>query len=553
MFFFYGARRQRYDWSPGRWGNAIKQRDKLQLALNHLQLSQTIYIHSAMVDLIPLKITFGESTVRCRLAPPLTVNEIIETVRKLFPTFTRATDDNESDAESISENQHFFLKYVDDEDEIINIYTNDDLIEATNIYHSNTTAKRALHIIVATTPTGKIRKPTRVGSKNLTKQPFAQAILKEIRDSHHSVCEQVVSWFLKNMPSAYFNEIDEQVRFSHVKALIGLRMAGQKQEMSLVNNDKTVYTYIKPTNYIGLLSEVVSSLPKGKFIHEAHIYTARDNTLVLDVFEVEAGDHISRPKFTMATPESIALFQRVLYYLSTASNSPTSTTPFQPLSPTKLQSQVETLMGTPVAQHLQNWLLRCDLTYVHSTPAETIAKHYWLSESIRGVGTLVQFDDLGKKSKKSNIGNGIFEFDEPEFIDNDDDDDDEENPTPNTFAFTMVTKPVEYDDLFLRTVNLLSRLGVDVLKAKLTSIDSEAENVEDTSRGKITIMTCHVSVPKTSNVVDIKRRLEDDLVRLNWVDQSTLLFAEQFNLSIYEGEILTLLTHVSKRVSRYPR
>lgn len=92
------------------------------------------------------------------------------------------------------------------------------------------------------------------------------------------------------MPDAYFKEIDESTRNTHLKALVALETTGQKPEISIYNNDKSNITFIKPHNYIGLLAEIIESLPKDRDVAKASIFTLKDSNrdLVVDVFEFEA-------------------------------------------------------------------------------------------------------------------------------------------------------------------------------------------------------------------------------------------------------------------------
>jgi hypothetical protein len=92
--------------------------------------------------------------------------------------------------------------------------------------------------------------------------PSAPEIIQEISMAHHAVTKEIVNWWLRKMPEAYFrcgfffgmgsaplidlysdcgvgvficSEIDAETRMSHLRALIALQMTGQKQEISLLN------------------------------------------------------------------------------------------------------------------------------------------------------------------------------------------------------------------------------------------------------------------------------------------------------------------------------
>ena len=46
-----------------------------------------------------------------------------------------------------------------------------------------------------------------VSSTQLVVDPLAQSILQEISAAHQNVAQQVVSWWFRKMPEAYFREI----------------------------------------------------------------------------------------------------------------------------------------------------------------------------------------------------------------------------------------------------------------------------------------------------------------------------------------------------------
>ncbi|KAJ3059407.1 hypothetical protein HK102_009999 [Quaeritorhiza haematococci] len=347
--------------------------------------------------------------------------------------------------------------------------------------------------------------------------PFAQAMIKEITSTHQSTAEKVLSWFLENMPEAYFREIPEEIRMSHVQAIIALEMTGQNQDLTLMNKEKTVYTYIKPLNYVGLLSEVVESLPADKPLREANIYTSRDGKFVIDVFELGT----SPKKFSISSPED-----------------------------SKLISDILAILGSDSEQSLQSFLLRCDSTYVRGTEPATIAEHFSLVQRIDH-GTVVEIhepvvsDQVMSDANSPTTTNGT-----------------EDHLNGNDITkLIIVTKPVEYNDGFKRVVRHLSTLGIDIVKANLLKIDpssattSSSENlqankippvVDFSDDPQIMILTIYVRSLSDGSIIsrdsDIGRRLLTDLTRLQWVDESVLRFTKRY--SIRDAEIIAGLSHL---------
>ncbi|MCP3905945.1 MAG: glutamate dehydrogenase [Planctomycetes bacterium] len=123
-------------------------------------------------------------------------------------------------------------------------------------------------------------------------QPSSSVEPPDIRDVVHDVsaslqetAEEVVPWFMENMPLVYFQDTERAVQLSHLRAIIAARASGIPIELTLRNEDGSEWTSMRPQDYPGVLAELVSKLPHDRRLRAAKIHTADDGKLVLDTFE----------------------------------------------------------------------------------------------------------------------------------------------------------------------------------------------------------------------------------------------------------------------------
>ena len=330
------------------------------------------------------------------------------------------------------------------------------------------------------------------------------------------------------MPKAYFLEISPLLQKSHIKAMIALRMSPElSNEMRLVDDSGRFYTVIKPKNYIGLLAEVVASLPVGRAIRNASVFTSADGSMVLDVFELQSDSPLQNTLWS--STQNQAILKDIKSCL------------FEDISNWK---ELSSKPWNSVGSDLILWLERCDSNYVLSTDPSAISLHFCMSQSIQS-GSIVSFHKRAIPPTTSFLQT----FSRSPSVLNEDSD-------PGILAFTAVMKPVVYEDMFLRTVNHLSRLGLDITKAKLHKLTptvpvSELSSVVDENKGKIGIVTVYIRLTSElggsvspQEFSRIQAGLENDLKRLYWVDDRVLRVSKDLNLSIQDGEILTSISQM---------
>ncbi|MCP4759151.1 MAG: hypothetical protein GY894_09960 [Planctomycetes bacterium] len=110
-------------------------------------------------------------------------------------------------------------------------------------------------------------------------------VVDQVMDSLRATSEDVVPWFLEQMPQVYFQDTDEETRLVHLRAIIAARASGRPVELTLRSEDGGEWTSMRPLDYPGVLAELVAELPKDQPLRAAKIHTAYDGSLVIDTFE----------------------------------------------------------------------------------------------------------------------------------------------------------------------------------------------------------------------------------------------------------------------------
>ena len=113
----------------------------------------------------------------------------------------------------------------------------------------------------------------------------AIGVVDQVVGSLRATSEEVVPWFLEQMPQVYFQDTDEETRLVHLRAIIAARASGRPVELTLRSEDGSEWTSMRPLDYPGVLAELVSELPTDQPLRAATIHTAQDSSLVIDTFE----------------------------------------------------------------------------------------------------------------------------------------------------------------------------------------------------------------------------------------------------------------------------
>lgn len=117
-------------------------------------------------------------------------------------------------------------------------------------------------------------------------RPLSDQLLEQLSGKLRIAADRVVPHFLAVMPDSYFAEIAAEDHSRHLEALIAIAASGQPQEMMLRSDDGCRITFVNERSYPGQLAELVMRLPDKPSLNSAKIFTASDNMLVVDVFEL---------------------------------------------------------------------------------------------------------------------------------------------------------------------------------------------------------------------------------------------------------------------------
>lgn len=121
-------------------------------------------------------------------------------------------------------------------------------------------------------------------------------VIEQVTESLRSTAEEIVPWFLEQMPLMYFQDTDEQTQLAHLRAIIAAKASGRPIEFTLRNEDGSQWTCMRPLDYPGVLAELMGELPWDQTLRTAKIHTANDGGLVVDTFEFGAAEPFSIDK-----------------------------------------------------------------------------------------------------------------------------------------------------------------------------------------------------------------------------------------------------------------
>lgn len=187
-----------------------------------------------------------------------------------------------------------------------------------------------------------------------------QILIDQLLNGFRETAEEVVPWFVDQMPLVYFQDTDPASRLTHLRAIIAAKASGQPPTLTLRSEDESQWTYVRPQDYPGVLADVVAQLPVDRPLRAAKIHTARDGQLVVDVFEFG-----ERQRFNPADHEQAKKLEQTIAY---------------------------------AREHLPSWtepqirehFTKCEADYVQTITPIRICAHYELFRRVSGTdGTAV--------------------------------------------------------------------------------------------------------------------------------------------------------------------
>ncbi|EEC49283.1 predicted protein [Phaeodactylum tricornutum CCAP 1055/1] len=120
-----------------------------------------------------------------------------------------------------------------------------------------------------------------------------KAMVYELCQSQTRTIEEVVPWFLENMPTSYFRQVPERFRMDHIKAIAAVKDANMDLYLNLQSHlpdGRQVLTFIRPGTQSGTLVKMVQELPWRQSaadyvpLSRIHVFSTRDDAMSLNMF-----------------------------------------------------------------------------------------------------------------------------------------------------------------------------------------------------------------------------------------------------------------------------
>ncbi|KAK3286663.1 hypothetical protein CYMTET_5789 [Cymbomonas tetramitiformis] len=126
------------------------------------------------------------------------------------------------------------------------------------------------------------------------------AMIYSLERQQRATAEQVVPWFLDNMPKEYFDRVPAALQERHLHAIASLNMTGAVPEMTIITEDEV--SVILPYDRPGLLTTLLESLQQHpnigstKRVSSIDCFSTRDGRLHIDVISFSKSDTSIRGK-----------------------------------------------------------------------------------------------------------------------------------------------------------------------------------------------------------------------------------------------------------------
>ncbi|MCA9323308.1 MAG: hypothetical protein KDB53_21400, partial [Planctomycetes bacterium] len=110
-------------------------------------------------------------------------------------------------------------------------------------------------------------------------------LVDELTDSLRATAQEVVPWFLENMPPMYFQDTSPEEQLGQLRAILAAKASGRPLEMVLKSKDDSQWTVMAPVNRPGMLAAMARQLPLDWKLRSAKIHSALDSNLLIIIFE----------------------------------------------------------------------------------------------------------------------------------------------------------------------------------------------------------------------------------------------------------------------------
>src|SRR4029453_4642663 len=110
------------------------------------------------------------------------------------------------------------------------------------------------------------------------------APVAELTQRLGAAAQEIVPWFMEQMPDSYFEDIEHDARLEHLGAILALRAAGQEPRLRIKSSDGRRITYMLP-DAPGTLTTLMRDFREGT-VRAAKLYSSKDKKLLIDTFDI---------------------------------------------------------------------------------------------------------------------------------------------------------------------------------------------------------------------------------------------------------------------------
>lgn len=191
----------------------------------------------------------------------------------------------------------------------------------------------------------------------------ADGVIGDLIDELERAAREITPAFILAMPRAYFDDTTQEMRLAHLKAILAAEASGMTQTVTVRDAEDRHFTFIGNGSHPGQLSEFVRRLPRTLPLTSAQVYTSESGEWVLDIFHF--GEHGAYD------PGDVKLRAKA----------------------DEVCGLVDERSDDSASDRIRDHLLSCDASYLRTTPAHQIYRHWLMAEEIRESGNvLVQLE-----------------------------------------------------------------------------------------------------------------------------------------------------------------
>lgn len=134
-------------------------------------------------------------------------------------------------------------------------------------------------------------------------------IRETLLDGFSETLDELLPWFVAQMPAAYFADTDEHELLAHLRAIASARASGEPPHVTLRSEDDTRWTFIVDRDRPGMLKEIIAQITPGVPLRQAKVHIAADGRLAIDTLVLGVA-----PPFDPSDPEQAARREAIVAY-----------------------------------------------------------------------------------------------------------------------------------------------------------------------------------------------------------------------------------------------